>query len=45
VRIPAFENRASGKTDEFGETVYDPACGTGGMIIEAIRHLGIAPKH
>lgn len=21
-----------------GETVYDPACGTGGMLIEAIRH-------
>ena len=23
-----------------GETVYDPACGTGGMLIEAIRQLG-----
>lgn len=22
-----------------GETVYDPACGTGGMLIEAIRHI------
>ncbi|MDR2573395.1 MAG: N-6 DNA methylase [Desulfovibrio sp.] len=22
-----------------GETVYDPACGTGGMLIEAIRHM------
>lgn len=22
-----------------GDTVYDPACGTGGMIIEAIRHI------
>ncbi len=22
-----------------GETVYDPACGTGGMLIEAIRHV------
>lgn len=22
-----------------GETVYDPACGTGGMLIEAIRYL------
>lgn len=24
-----------------GDTVYDPACGTGGMLIEAIRHIGI----
>lgn len=23
-----------------GDTVYDPACGTGGMLIEAIRHIG-----
>ncbi|MDA1055829.1 MAG: class I SAM-dependent DNA methyltransferase, partial [Planctomycetota bacterium] len=22
-----------------GETIYDPACGTGGMLIEAIHHL------
>lgn len=22
-----------------GETVYDPACGTGGMLIEAIKHI------
>lgn len=22
-----------------GESVYDPACGTGGMLIEAIRHI------
>ena len=22
-----------------GETVYDPACGTGGMLIEAIHHI------
>jgi type I restriction enzyme M protein len=22
-----------------GDTVYDPACGTGGMLIEAIRHI------
>ena len=22
-----------------GETVYDPACGTGGMLIEAIHHM------
>ncbi len=22
-----------------GETVYDPACGSGGMLIEAIRHM------
>ncbi len=24
---------------QVGETVYDPACGTGGMLIEAIRHM------
>jgi type I restriction enzyme M protein len=24
---------------EIGETVYDPACGTGGMLIEAIRYM------
>lgn len=24
---------------EAGETVYDPACGTGGMLIEAIRYM------
>ena len=24
---------------EKGETVYDPACGTGGMLIEAIHHI------
>ena len=23
-----------------GESVYDPACGTGGMLIEAIHHMG-----
>ena len=23
-----------------GESVYDPACGTAGMLIEAIRHIG-----
>ena len=23
-----------------GDTVYDPACGTGGMLIEAIRNIG-----
>lgn len=23
-----------------GDSVYDPACGTGGMLIEAIRHIG-----
>src|SRR5690606_11355054 len=22
-----------------GETIYDPACGTGGMLIESIEHL------
>ncbi len=22
-----------------GETVYDPACGTGGMLIEAVHHM------
>ncbi|WP_204014329.1 N-6 DNA methylase [Sphaerimonospora thailandensis] len=22
-----------------GETVYDPACGTGGMLIEVIEHV------
>lgn len=27
-----------------GETVYDPACGTGGMLIEAIRHIGNEKK-
>ena len=30
-----------------GETVYDPACGTGGMLIEAIEHVkaaGGSPK-
>jgi len=21
-----------------GESIYDPACGTGGMLIEAIHH-------
>ena len=25
---------------QFGETVYDPFCGTGGFLIEAFRHLG-----
>ena len=24
---------------KFGETVYDPFCGTGGMLIEAFRHI------
>ncbi|BAZ97518.1 restriction endonuclease subunit M [Dehalococcoides mccartyi] len=24
---------------QIGETVYDPACGTGGMLIEAIRYM------
>lgn len=23
-----------------GETIYDPACGTGGMLIEAVRQMG-----
>lgn len=27
-----------------GETVYDPACGTGGMLIEAIRHMNYSNK-
>ena len=27
-----------------GETVYDPACGTGGMLIEAIRHMNYDNK-
>jgi type I restriction enzyme M protein len=22
-----------------GESIYDPACGTGGMLLEAIQHL------
>ena len=22
-----------------GETVYDPACGSGGMLIEAVQHM------
>jgi type I restriction enzyme M protein len=26
-------------TPKAGETVYDPACGTGGMLIEAIRYM------
>ena len=25
---------------QFGNTVYDPFCGTGGFLIEAFRHLG-----
>ena len=25
-----------------GETVYDPACGTGGMLIEVIEHVKAA---
>ena len=24
---------------QVGESVYDPACGTGGMLIEAIRYM------
>lgn len=27
-------------TPKPGDTVYDPACGTGGMLIEAIRQMG-----
>ena len=27
-----------------GETVYDPACGTGGMLIEAVRHMNYDNK-
>lgn len=27
-----------------GDTVYDPACGTGGMLIEAIRHINDRQK-
>ncbi len=23
-----------------GETIYDPACGTGGMLLEAVHHVG-----
>lgn len=27
-----------------GETVYDPACGSGGMLIEAVHHTkGLVP--
>jgi len=26
-----------------GETVYDPACGTGGMLIEVVHHVPVAP--
>jgi len=26
-----------------GETVYDPACGTGGMLIEAVKHIDNDP--
>ena len=22
-----------------GETIYDPACGTGGMLLEAVQHV------
>ena len=22
-----------------GETIYDPACGTGGMLLEAVHHV------
>lgn len=29
----------------FGETVYDPFCGTGGFLIEAFRHLGQQVRH
>lgn len=30
----------------FGETVYDPFCGTGGMLIESFRHLYMtSPKN
>ena len=25
---------------QFGETIYDPFCGTGGFLIEGFRHLG-----
>ena len=29
---------------QFGETVYDPTCGTGGFLIEAFRHIQRACK-
>ncbi len=29
----------------FGEKVYDPACGTGGFLIEAFRHIKAKIKH
>lgn len=29
----------------FGETVYDPCCGTGGFLIEAYKHLWNKCKH
>lgn len=30
---------------KFGETVYDPACGTGGFLIEAFKHIKNKCKH
>ena len=27
-----------------GESIYDPACGTGGMLLEAIHHVTRAPR-
>lgn len=30
---------------KFGETVYDPCCGTGGFLIEAFRHIRNKCKH
>ena len=29
----------------YGETVYDPCCGTGGFLIEAFRHIARKVKH
>lgn len=30
---------------QFGETVYDPTCGTGGFLIDAFRHIKKSCKH
>lgn len=30
---------------KFGDTVYDPACGTGGFLIEAFKHIKNKCKH
>lgn len=27
------------------ETIYDPACGTGGMLLEAVQHVGESKGH